>query len=117
MQNAKVTDWAEVWAAASKKAAIQIQEEEARLLRANDPETVEKFLADWDEAIAADERITAFRNRTEEEKEEYRENCKKNVESNRYKGALDRSEAQLIEDGRKRYRSEMPQLYHFGVYN
>ena len=117
MQNTKVTNWAEIWAAASKKVAIQTQEEEIAQLKANNPEAFAQFLADWDEAIAADKRITAFRNRTEEEKEEYRKACKRNVEDNRWKGAVERTETQLIEDGRKRYQADMPLLYHFGMYD
>lgn len=117
MQNAKPTNWTEVWLAAKEKNAIQNQEEAIAQLKNNDPAAIADFLAAWDEAIATDKRITAFRNRSDAEKEAYRKNCKRKVENSRWNGEPERSEAQLIEDGRRRFRADMPRLFQTESYN
>lgn len=80
-----------------------------KLLATGDPETVEWFLSEWDDAIAANGRIDKFRARTPEEVEEYRQWAKRSVEENRWNLEAERSNEQVVEDGRRTYLAEYRQ--------
>lgn len=85
----------------------QIRDTKTQLLSAGDPETTEEFLLEWDEAIAANKRIDAFRARTPEEIEEYKRKARERVRLSRWELEPERSNAQLIEDGRRTYLAEL----------
>lgn len=110
-------DWNAIWDKANRKLAIKQQEENLEKLHNEEPEAVARFLSDWDDAILLDQKITALRNRTEEEIEKAKEINRKKVEKNRWQWEPVRSPAQLVEDGRRIYRTDMPALYHMGAYS
>lgn len=89
------------------KSIQQIRDTKTQLLSAGDPETTEEFLLEWDEAIAANKRIDAFRARTPEEIEEYKRKARESVRLSRWELEPERSNAQLIEDGRRTYLAEL----------
>lgn len=107
-------DWNAIWDKANRQWAIRQQEENLEKLHNKEPEAVARFLSDWDDAILLDQKITALRNRTEEEVEKAKEINRKKVEKNRWQWEPVRSPAQLVEDGRRIYRADMPALYHMG---
>lgn len=109
-------DMNRIWLAAKEKVAEEKQNRHIEKLKAGDPQEIESFLSAWDEAAEADRRITAFRNRTEEEKEAYRQKCKQSVEDSRWKKEPERTAGQLIEDNRRSFMADMPVLYHAGEY-
>lgn len=109
-------DMDRIWKKAKEDAAAEEQLRNIEKLKAGDPKEMENFLASWDAAVEEDKRITAFRNRTEEEKEAYREKCRQSVENNRWKKEPERTAGQLIEDARRSFRADMPVLYHAGEY-
>ena len=89
------------------KSIQSIRDTKTQLLSAGDPETTEEFLLEWDEAIAANKRIDAFRARTPEEIEEYKRKARESVRLSRWELEPERSNAQLIEDGRRTYLAEL----------
>lgn len=105
-----------IWLAERAKVAAEDQRRHIEKLKAEDPKEIESFLSDWDEAVKADQRITAFRNRTEEEKEAYRKKCRQSVEDSCWKKEPERTAGQLIEDNRRSFMADMPVLYHAGEY-
>lgn len=109
-------DWNAIWDKANREWAIKQQKENLEKLHNKEPEAVARFLSDWDDAILLDQKITALRNRTEEEIEKAKEINRKKVEKNRWQWEPVRSPAQLVEDGRRIYRTDMPILYHTGGY-
>lgn len=89
------------------KSIQSIRDTKTELLLEGDPETVEEFLSEWDDAIAANKRIDAWRARTPEEIEEYKRKAKESVYLARWQPEPERSNAQLIEDGRRTYLAEL----------
>lgn len=93
-------------AAKTREQDIKSQEEFCEKLAKGDEKAAAIFEAQWDNAIKTNEKIDRLRARTPEEIKKDREKNWKSVEKDKYQPEPERSEAQLIQDGRKRYYAD-----------
>lgn len=93
-------------AAKMREQDIKKQEEFCEKLAKGDEKAAAIFEAQWDNAIRINEKINRLRARTPEEIKKDREKNWKSVEKDKYQPEPERSEAQLIQDGRKRYYAD-----------
>lgn len=85
---------------------IERQEEFCKKLAQKDAKTVALFETQWDNAIRINRKIDRLRSRTPEEIEADRNRNRRSVEEDRYQLEHERTDAQLIQDGRRRYLSD-----------
>jgi len=93
-------------AAKTHEQDIKSQEEFCEKLAKGDEKAAAIFEAQWDTAIRINEKIDRLRARTPEEVARDRDRNRRSVEKDRYQLEPERTEAQLIQDGRKRYYSD-----------
>ena len=93
-------------AAKTREQDIKSQEEFCEKLAKGDEKAAAIFEAQWDNAIKTNEKIDWLRARTPEEIKKDRDKNRKSVEKDRYQLEPERTEAQLIQDGKKRYYAD-----------
>ena len=93
-------------AAKVREQDIKDQEEFCAKLAQKDAKTVAIFESQWDNAIRINEKIDRLRARTPEEVARDRDKNRRSVEKDRYQLEPERTEAQLVQDGRKRYYAD-----------